>query len=60
MTIARRRVGVIHPYWSFWESAVGPDFAEDRLQLARLGESTLDTVVDVAWGVTVQPGDDIP
>lgn len=60
MTIARRRVGVIHPYWSFWESAVGPDFAEDRLQLARLGESTLGTVVDVAWGVTVQPGDDIP
>lgn len=55
----RRRVGVIHPYWSFWESAVGPGFPEDRAALGRRAVATLESVVDVAWSETVQPGDDV-
>ncbi len=61
MTVGpQRRIGVIHPYWSFWESAVGPDFAEDRRRLGALGDETLGSVAEVTWSVTVQPGDDIP
>ncbi len=56
----RGTIGIINPYWSFWESAVGPDFPEDRRALAHAGEETLRQFVDVAWSVTVQPGDDIP
>lgn len=55
----RRRVGVLHPYWSFWESAVGPDFPENRRALGARVVQTLERVVDVAWSETVQPGDDI-
>lgn len=56
---ARRRIGVLHPYWSFWESAVGPDFPENRRALGARAVETLERVVDVAWSETVQPGDDI-
>lgn len=56
----RHRVGVIHPYWSFWESAVGPDFPENRAELGRRAVATLEQSADVAWSETVQPGDDIP
>ena len=58
MTNSTRRIGVIHPYWSFWESAVEHDFAEDRRSLAALATNTLGELADVAWSVTVQPGDD--
>lgn len=56
----KRRIGVIHPYWSFWESAIGPDFPENRRLLGQRAVETLETLVDVAWSQTVQPGDDIP
>lgn len=55
----KRRIGVINPYWSFWESAVEGDFAQDRRDLANIGAATLSTAADIAWDVTVQPGDDI-
>ena len=57
--MTRRRVGVIHPYWAFWESAVGPDFPEDRKALGRRAVETIEHIVDVVWSQTVQPGDDI-
>ncbi|MDO7881552.1 hypothetical protein [Antiquaquibacter soli] len=57
--MTQRRVGVIHPYWSFWESAVGPGFPDDRAALGARAVSTIERFVDVAWSETVQPGDDI-
>jgi len=50
----RRRIGVISPYWNFWESAVGPHFPQDRRELASRAVATLEQVVDVAWEETVQ------
>ena len=54
-----RRIGIINPYWSFWESAVEGDFAQDRRDLATLAAETLSACVEIAWSLTVQPGDDI-
>lgn len=55
-----RRVGIIHPYWSFWESAVDGDFAADRRELGAIGTATIESSgATVAWQATVQPGDDI-
>ena len=54
------RIGIINPYWSFWESAVEGDFAQDRRDLAAMGETTLANSAEIAWSVSVQPGDDIP
>lgn len=53
------RIGVVNPYWDFWESAVEGDFAQDRRDLAAIGATTLSAAADIAWVVTVQPGDDI-
>lgn len=58
MTSPARRIGVVHPYWSFWESAIEHDFAEDRRCLAALAVVTLKETAEIAWSVTVQPGDD--
>jgi L-arabinose isomerase len=54
-----RRIGVIHPYWDFWQAAVEGDFARDRRDLAVVADITLATDADIVWSVTVQPGDDI-
>lgn len=54
------RIGVVHPYWSFWESAVDIDFAEDRKHLGQLGTATLAAGSVVAWSVTVGSDDDVP
>ncbi|CAN5621053.1 hypothetical protein BH10ACT7_BH10ACT7_13010 [soil metagenome] len=53
------RIGIVNPYWDFWESAVEGDFAQDRRDLAAIAATTLSTAADIAWAVTVQPGDDI-
>lgn len=59
--MTERRVGVIHPYWSFWESAVEGDFAEDRRALGAIGSRTIaSSGATIAWEATVQPEDDIP
>ncbi len=58
--MTERRVGVIHPYWSFWESAVEGDFAADRRALGAVATATLEAGgATVSWEATVQPGDDI-
>jgi len=55
-----RRVGIIHPYWDFWESAVEGDFAADRRTLGKVGAATIEAGgASIAWQATVQPGDDI-
>ena len=53
------RIGLIHPYWSFWESAVEGDFAQDRRDLAAIAERTLAQAAEIAWSITVAPGDDV-
>jgi L-fucose isomerase-like protein len=58
--MSNRRIGIVHPYWSFWESAVDIDFAEDRKKLGELGASTIATGSALAWSVTVGSDDDIP
>lgn len=52
------RIGVLNPYWDFWASAVQRDFVADRRELAELGASTLAGFADLAWSVTMEPGDD--
>ncbi len=56
---ARPRVGVVHPYWSFWESAGGPGFAEERAALGDRAVAALEQFVEVAWSETLRPGDDV-
>jgi L-fucose isomerase-like protein len=53
------RIGVVHPYWDFWASAVQGDFAADRRELAGIAEQTLAGSAELAWTLTVQPGDDV-
>jgi L-arabinose isomerase len=53
------RIGVVNPYWDFWASAVERDFAADRRELAETAAATLGGFAELAWGVTVQPGDDV-
>ncbi len=53
------RIGVVNPYWDFWASAVERDFAADRRDLAEKAATTLGQFAELAWGVTVQPGDDV-
>lgn len=57
MTAASPRIGVISPYWSFWESSVEHDFKQDRLLLGRIAEQTLSEIAEIGWHVVVQPGD---
>lgn len=58
MTRGERRIGLIHPYWNFWASAVEGDFASDRRELAAIAEQTLARSAEISWSVTVEPGDD--
>ncbi|MBX3098127.1 MAG: hypothetical protein KF761_00975 [Salinibacterium sp.] len=56
-----RRVGIIHPYWSFWESAVEGDFAADRRALGSIASAAIEAGgATVVWEATVDPGSDIP
>lgn len=55
-----RRIGIVNPYWNFWESAVEGDFAQDRRDLSAVAADTLAATAEIAWSVIVQPGDDIP
>jgi len=57
--MSRRRIGIVHPYWSFWESAVDFDFAEDRKKLGSIGAATIAAGSEAAWSVTVGSDDDV-
>lgn len=53
------RIGVINPYWDFWASAVQRDFPADRAELAAIAAANLAQTAELAWSVTMQPGDDV-
>lgn len=50
----KSRIGVIHPYWNFWESSVPYDLRADRAALLRRCTAVLSEVAEVAVAVTLE------
>ncbi len=51
------RIGVVHPFWSFWAEAGGPGLEQAQAEVAGRADRALGRLGQVIWSIRVEPGE---